>query len=90
MWRCRVLGARHRHCVDTTVQAAYRRSHPLIQELRMADDKREKRGVIAKWRDRRADRVEQAAQKPDGRPRVKQARDDAASEWRDGRRVPRP
>jgi hypothetical protein len=57
----------------------------------MADgERREKRGLRAKWRERRAHRAEQAAQKADGRPRVKQARDDAASEWRDGRRVPRP
>ena len=56
----------------------------------MADDTREKRGLRAMWRERRTRRAEQATQKADGRPRVKQARDDAANEWRDGRRVPRP
>jgi hypothetical protein len=50
----------------------------------------EKRSLSAKWRERRAHRAEQAAQKADGRTRVKQARDIAGSEWRDGRRVPRP
>ena len=43
----------------------------------MAD---EKRSLRAKWRERKTRRAGQAAQKADGRPRVKQARDDAASE----------
>jgi hypothetical protein len=56
----------------------------------MADGERgERRSLRAKWRERRAHRAEQAAQQADGRPRVKQARDDVASQWRDGRRVPR-
>jgi hypothetical protein len=43
----------------------------------MADDKREKRGLMAKWRERRAHRDERAALAAERRARPKQARDDA-------------
>ncbi len=57
----------------------------------MADDERgEKRSLRAKWRERRAHRGERAAQKAEGRARLKQARDIANVEVRDGRRMRRP
>jgi hypothetical protein len=51
----------------------------------MADDKREKRGLRAKWQERRAHRAEGTAQKAEGtaqkaeeRARLKQAREAGA------------
>jgi hypothetical protein len=43
----------------------------------MADDEREKRGLRAKWRERRAHRAERAAQAAERRARLQQARHSA-------------